>query len=216
MNPEKKIYLTLECAVLFFILPIGLYFVRFALQHKIIPLVWILSFACYFYLHKHTDFNWHHQKLSQQKFKTELRNILLIFLPCAGILSIGAWLLLPSRFLAFPRTEPGLWLLIMTAYPFAAAFPQEIIFRAFFFYRYKTLFQHPGVWMVVNGFAFGFAHVFYGNWWAPTLATLGGFLFASRYLRSRSVWMTTIEHGLWGQFLFTIGYGWYFYNGNIQ
>lgn len=63
---------------------------------------------------------------------------------------------------------------------------------------------------------FFLAHMLYGNWLAPVLSAFGGLLFAFRYSRSRSTIIAAIEHGLWGNYLFTVGYGWFFYSGAIQ
>ena len=43
-----------------------------------------------------------------------------------------------------------------------------------------------------------------------------GLIFASTYAKSKSLALVTIEHGLYGNFLFFIGLGWYFYGGAIN
>ena len=40
-------------------------------------------------------------------------------------------------------------------------------------------------------------------------------LFARTYAGSRSFLQAVVEHSLWGNFIFTIGLGWYFYGGAI-
>lgn len=44
---------------------------------------------------------------------------------------------------------------------------------------------------------------------------IGGILFARTYERSNSLLAACIEHGLWGDLLFTLGLGWCFYTGVI-
>jgi membrane protease YdiL (CAAX protease family) len=122
----------------------------------------------------------------------------------------------PDRFLAFPVEQPIRWLLVMALYPLLAAAPQEVIFRAFFFHRYGPLFPAPAILIWVNGLSFGLAHLLYGNWVAVALTTLGGLLFAHRYWRTGSLLVVSIEHGLWGDFLFTVGAGGYLYSGSIR
>jgi membrane protease YdiL (CAAX protease family) len=117
--------------------------------------------------------------------------------------------------MVFPRQSLGVWLLILLLYPLLAAYPQEIIFRGFFFQRYGTLFSNQWILILVNGICFGWAHVMYANWIAPVLSTLGGMLFAYRYLKTGSLLIVGIEHGLWGNYLFTLGLGWFFYSGSI-
>ena len=94
--------------------------------------------------------------------------------------------------------------------------PQEICFRVFFFHRYRDVFGGREVpLMLLNALSFGASHLFYGNWVAPVLSFFGGLLFARRYQTSRSLPMVWIEHALWGNYLFTVGIGWYFYSGAI-
>lgn len=75
---------------------------------------------------------------------------------------------------------------------------------------------NQSVMVMVSSLCFGWAHLLYGNWIAPVISTAGGLLFAFRYIRSKSLITVSIEHGLWGNFLYTIGIGWYFYSGSIQ
>jgi membrane protease YdiL (CAAX protease family) len=67
----------------------------------------------------------------------------------------------------------------------------------------------------MNAISFSLAHLFYSNWVALLLSFLGGYLFAWRYHRSQSLPLVSLEHALWGDFLFTVGLGWYFYSGAI-
>jgi len=87
---------------------------------------------------------------------------------------------------------------------------------AFFFHRYGPLFAKVAGLIGANALSFGLAHLVYGNWVAVALTTLGGALFAYRYARSESLLVVSIEHGLWGDWLFTIGAGWYLYSGAIR
>ena len=48
------------------------------------------------------------------------------------------------------------------------------------------------------------------------MTAVGGYLFARTYARSESTLMVSLEHALWGDFLFTVGLGWYFWGGSIR
>jgi membrane protease YdiL (CAAX protease family) len=145
----------------------------------------------------------------------QLRNIFLTFMFPAIAAFLWTYLAFEGHFLVFPKKNLYIWIVVLLLYPVLAAYPQEIIFRAFFFQRYATLFSIPSILALVNGISFGWVHLVYGNWIAPILSTMGGILFAYRYMKSRSILIVGIEHGLWGDFLFTIGLGWYFYSGSI-
>jgi membrane protease YdiL (CAAX protease family) len=129
----------------------------------------------------------------------------------------ATYALVPQRFLALPRHNPRLWLLICVLYPLLSVYPQEVIYRAFFFEHSTRLL--PGVrspWLVaLNAALFGFAHIVFGNVWAPILSAAGGLLFASTYLKSRSVMCAALKHALWGNLIFTIGLGPLFAGGTV-
>lgn len=211
----KKVARWGECLLLFFAIPLSLYFIRFQLAFLIVPLVVLLAIIAYVYLHRSRRFVRQHLWAGEH-FRENLKKVLITFLPLAAVMTLAAWLMIPERFLAFPKSKPETWLVVMVVYPLVAAYPQEILFRAFFFHRYGALFPNRPSLVVANGLSFGLAHILYGNWLAPVLSTFGGVLFAFRYDRSRSILITAVEHGLWGNFLYTVGYGWFFYSGAIQ
>ena len=120
-------------------------------------------------------------------------------------------LVAPDRLFAFPRTNPTLWAALMVIYPISA-YAQEIVFRTFFFHRYADLLRWPGVTVVASGLVFGWAHIVVNNLAAVGLSALAGLLFASTYHRSRSTLLVSIEHALYGDFVFTVGLGSLFYS----
>jgi membrane protease YdiL (CAAX protease family) len=94
-----------------------------------------------------------------------------------------------------------------------SALPQEFIFCSFFFERYKAFFGEGRGMIVASAVVFAYAHCLYLNPVAPTLSLLGGLIFASTYRKTKSLALVTIEHGLYGNALFLIGLGTYFYSG---
>ena len=103
----------------------------------------------------------------------------------------------------------------MISYPVLSVVPQEIIFRAFFFHRYSSLFAHRRVIILINGALFAFAHILFRNWVAVIGSFVVGLLWAMTYLESRSLLVVSIEHALYGNFVFTLGIGYYFYAPNF-
>ncbi len=53
------------------------------------------------------------------------------------------------------------------------------------------------------------------DWVAPTLSLVAGYIFAKTYSETRSLALVTIEHGLYGNYLFLVGLGWYFHGGAV-
>ena len=72
-----------------------------------------------------------------------------------------------------------------------------------------------GKWglLIASAAAFGFLHVIFRNSLAVSLTFFGGVLFAWRYMETGSLFTSSLEHALYGCWLFTVGLGQYFYHG---
>lgn len=143
------------------------------------------------------------------------RKLFLRFVVIAGCLALYVVLAEPENLLAILRRKPALWALILIAYPVLSVVPQEIVYRAFFFHRYGSLFTHERLSVVVNAALFSFAHILFRNWVAIIGSFVAGLLWATTYLGSRSLLAVSIEHALYGNFAFTLGIGYYFYASNF-
>lgn len=119
----------------------------------------------------------------------------------------------PDALLAFPAAYPFRWLAVMVLYPLLMVWPQELFFRSFFLERYQPLLGTGWRLLLVNAVLFGWAHMLYGSMLSVVLSALGGLLFMDTYLRTRSMKYVWLEHALYGDLLFTIGLGEYFYSG---
>lgn len=146
--------------------------------------------------------------------RAELPMIALRFAACAPLLTLVLFLMSPERLLQLPLQRPALWAMIMVGYPIASVYPQELAFRAFMIHRYARLFPSLGILVAVNALAFGYAHILMHNWWAVGFSAVGGLFFTFTYLRSGSLLAACLEHALYGCFLFTIGWGSFFYSGS--
>ena len=121
-----------------------------------------------------------------------------------------------GRFLDFPRARPVLWLIVILLYPLLSVLPQGIVHRTFVFHRYGELFGKGWAIIIASGLVFCYAHIFLLNLVAILLTLGGGIIFAHTYMRSRSLWFSSMEHALYGDFIFTIGLGYYIYSGTAQ
>jgi len=122
--------------------------------------------------------------------------------------------LLPLLLFSLVRRAPLFWVAIMLLYPLLSVYPQELLYRAFFFHRYQPLFGSGWGMLLASAFAFGFAHVILGNWISVVLCLIGGLLFALTYQHSGSLLLTCLDHALFGNFIFTVGLGQFFYHGS--
>ncbi len=210
---HSKPWLMAELPILMIGLPMLLYY---ALPTKyLLPVIWSAGLYSYLVL-RHTAPEvtrdlWSRHALIAANIVPMLKR----FACCAALLTLLTRLFAPALLFSFVRTQPAFWLLVMVAYPLLSVIPQEIIFRSFFFARYKHLFTTPRLMILASGIAFGFAHILFHNWVAPLLCLLGGVMFARTYHQQRSLLLVSLEHALYGNFLFTLGLGRYFYHGTV-
>lgn len=139
--------------------------------------------------------------------------ILIRFLIASILVLSYVRLFEPAHYLKMPLEQTSLWLTILLLYPFSSALPQEWIYRNFFFKRYAPLF--PAVYrrIIASIFLFTFLHIVYDAWFTLLLSAIGGAIFTHTYLKTQSLWWTTIEHTLYGILIFTSGLGHYFFEG---
>jgi hypothetical protein len=144
----------------------------------------------------------------------ELLFIAVLFVLVGSVVAVVMWLFQPRDFLAFPRYNPRFWALVMILYPLLSALPQELAYRTFFFHRYGPLFgERRAMAIAVNAALFGFAHIIFGSVISVVLSGMLGAVLAWRYTRTRSLYAVWLEHGLYGQLVFTVGLGRYFFTG---
>jgi len=103
--------------------------------------------------------------------------------------------------------KPKLWIFILFIYSLFSVYPQEIIYRTFFFQRYSIIFRNQKLMIFINAIVFSLAHIFFRNTLVMILTFLGGLLFAITFIKTRSTLLVTIEHAIYGSWLFTVGMG---------
>jgi membrane protease YdiL (CAAX protease family) len=86
-------------------------------------------------------------------------------------------------------------------------YPQELIYRTFYFQRYSKLFNNNSLFIFINAIVFSLAHIFFRNTLVIVLTFLGGLLFALTYSKTQSTLLVSIEHAVYGCWLFTVGMG---------
>jgi membrane protease YdiL (CAAX protease family) len=137
-----------------------------------------------------------------------LRDAILLIL-----LGLAVRVFAPQFLFSLVRQQPLFWAAIMLLYPLLSVCPQEFLYRTFFFQRYQPLFGTGRGMIAASSLAFTFVHIIFGNWLAIGLCSLGGLLFSLTYQRSGSLLLASIDHALFGNFIFTIGLGQFFHHG---
>jgi uncharacterized protein len=101
---------------------------------------------------------------------------------------------------------------VVILYPVFSVYRQELLYRAFFFHRYKPLFGDGTGMIAASAAVFGFAHIIFGNWVTIAMTAIGGVLFGCTYRKTGSLVLTCLEHALFGDLIFTVGIGQFFYH----
>lgn len=207
MTPIGIFFRWLELVILFVGLPVSFVFSNLHIP-KSIPLL-VVFFIALFYLLTSKSFSKKSFGLNGFRgWKTFGLRILMSLV----VISLLSFIFLPREHLFYlPISNTKLWILIMIFYPVWSAFTQEVIYRGFFFHRYLPLFKSDNHAIVVNGILFGLLHIIFRNWIAVMGATVIGIIWALSYVKNRSILMVSIEHAIVGDYLFTIGLGYYFY-----
>jgi membrane protease YdiL (CAAX protease family) len=195
---------------MFFLLPSVLLVISFKIQK--IPILLATTLICGWLLWRDPLFDKSRFRLPQP-LKPFLKNVVFKAVVVAILLSMGLLVFTPEKIFNFPLSKTGRWLIVMILYPFLSALPQELIYRAFFFHRYQLLFPGEGQMALASVTAFSFMHIIFGNAIAPLLTIPGGYLFCRTYARTGSLPAAAIEHAAYGDIVFTVGLGVYFFNG---
>lgn len=103
--------------------------------------------------------------------------------------------------------KPKMWIVLLFVYSIFSVYPQELIYRTFFFERYKNLFTSHRLFIFVNAIVFSLGHIFFRNSLVILLTFFGGLLFAFTFYKTKSTLLVSIEHAIYGCWLFTVGMG---------
>jgi membrane protease YdiL (CAAX protease family) len=107
------------------------------------------------------------------------------------------------------KKDPWSWLILIVLYPILSVVPQEIVYRSFFFARYKKIFAKYFL-VFMSAASFSFAHIIFHNYIAVIFTFIGGLYFAISYQQTKSLLLVVVEHSIYGMFLYTIGFGEFF------
>ena len=131
--------------------------------------------------------------------------VTLIFI--AVVTTIFVWITDNEALFNVLLNKPKLWIIILFVYSLFSVYPQELIYRTFFFQRYQVFFKSNRLLIFINAIVFSLGHIFFRNSLVLVLTFLGGLLFAISFNKTRSTLLVSIEHAVYGCWLFTVGMG---------
>jgi membrane protease YdiL (CAAX protease family) len=207
----RILLLAFEFSAIFIGIPLLIYYR--VIPNVAIPYLLLGALAAFLYLRHDPAFDssliiqW--SKIRPLFLPLLLRDAVLLLL-----LGLAVRFFAPDLLFSFFKRAPAFWALVMLLYPLLSVYPQELLYRAFVFHRYQPLFGNGWAMLLASALAFGFVHIIFGNWLAVGLCVLGGFLFSFTYQQSGSLFLTCFDHAIFGNFIFTIGLGKFFYHGS--
>ncbi|MEC3953773.1 CPBP family intramembrane glutamic endopeptidase [Nocardia sp. CDC153] len=210
IRPSRRAYLAAEYVALFFG---GTTLYNAVMRGKPpIPALLVLASGVTVYLRRARGFD-RESLWRAEAFPEQARSMAVTAGVNAVALTAATAVVHRNDLFDLPRRNPLIWLAVMVLYPVLSVYPQELIFRSFLFHRYKPVFgEGPGM-VAASAAAFGYVHILFGSWFSVAASGVGGWLFAARYLRTRSLFTASVEHAAYGMLIFTIGLGRYFYHG---
>lgn len=208
----RKLYLALEFLFLFLFVPALVFYDWLPFSKLGILLVFTILCSVMLVCDRTCDWRklWNYHGL-----RRSIRNILLRFIPASIMLITIIAMLEPGMMFYMPLNDFNNWLLVVLLYPLLSVYPQEIIYRAFLFQRYQPLFPRQRFMIHVSALSFGYMHIIFGNYPAIFLTYGAGYLFGRTYAESKSLLAVSVEHGLYGVLIFTIGFNHYFLNSVV-
>tara|TARA_R110000868_G_scaffold342619_7_gene603502 strand:+ start:225 stop:851 length:627 start_codon:yes stop_codon:yes gene_type:complete len=200
---NSKLYKATEFFIIFFLIPIS-----FALSYwpwiklgmglfGFIYIIYVLLKVEHKKLKISPNLNW------KRFWKLTLIKLLII----SVLTTLFVWITDRDALFNVLLNKPKLWIFILFVYSLFSVYPQELIYRTFYFDRYKVFFSNDNLFIFINAMVFALAHIFFKNTLVLVLTFLGGLLFAITYIKTKSTLLVSIEHAIYGCWLFTVGMG---------
>ncbi len=206
----KIVLLCFEFAIIFLALPV--LYLMFPILPKI-PLLLLMTMYCFAAMIIDKKFPIGSLMDGKEALKKEINPIMKRFVFFALLIAALVFAFRKELLFSFPLQNVYLWVGVMLLYPIFSAYPQELIYRSFFFWRYKQIFKSKFLIGMMSAWLFAFMHIVYFNPVAILFSLIGGIIFARTYARTNSLLIVAFEHALYGAYIFTIGLGVYFYSG---
>lgn len=200
---KSTTYLGAEFFILFIALPLSL-LLPYSFKIKGISIL-VAFIYLLFVLFKKTSIKFKIKK--EIAWGSFLKTTFIKFLVIALVTSAYVYFMDASKLFCVPLNKPKLWVTILFVYTFLSVWPQEVIYRTFFFERYGSHFTNKNILIFVNAIVFCMAHLFLRNTLVTVLTFIGGLLFAYTFHKTKSTTLVSIEHALYGNWLFTVGMG---------
>jgi hypothetical protein len=208
--------LWLEFLLLYVALPALLLAVRLCgVNVPVLPVLWAAAYPAARYLARRHGWG-AREFVGLRLSRWQAGHLILRAALAAAVLVGGLWLYDPGMLFDLPQRSPRLWGLVMLFYPLLSVYPQGVLYRGLFYARYAALFGSEARAWLACAAAFSLAHLVFANAWALALTFVGGLFIARTYRRTGSLMASDLEHALYGQLVFTAGWGRFLYHGTVR
>ncbi|MGY5355580.1 CPBP family intramembrane glutamic endopeptidase [Wenyingzhuangia sp. IMCC45467] len=191
--------------VLFFILyPIFLALKLIPLNYKLATVPFVFCYVVWI-SYKHRKALFKRRKPVKPPFFWKITLIRLLLV----ILASTTYVLITNKETLFISisTQPILWIEMIFIYTVFSVIPQEYIYRVFYIYRYEHLFKSNWSFNLANALVFSLGHLMFNSSLVLIITLIGGFLFMNTYQKTKSMFWVSVEHLIYGGWLFTVGMG---------
>jgi membrane protease YdiL (CAAX protease family) len=200
---KSNTYKLIEFFIIFIILPVS-----FALDYQFLIklIIGFIGFIYVIYVLLKIEKN-RFAIAPNLNWKQFWRRTFLKFVGIAFLTTLYVWLVDKENLFEVVINKPKMWVIILFVYSLLSVYPQELLYRTFFFQRYQVLFPNEKLFLFLNAIVFSLGHIFFKNALVIVLTFLGGMLFALTFKKTKSTLLVSIEHAIYGCWLFTVGMG---------
>jgi len=200
---QSKLYKGIELFILFILIPIMLTLLIYPII-KLIIIVLGFLYVLFILI-----------RIEKEKFRIQphlnwnyfWKRTFAKFLTLVVLSIIYVFLVKKEHLFHIVLNKPKLWLQFVFVYAILSVYPQELIYRTFFLKRYSGLIHSKALLIFINAVLFSLAHLFFRNSLVLAMTFLGGIIFALTFKKTQSTLLVSIEHAIYGSWLFTVGMG---------
>lgn len=205
---KKNSWLVIEFVLLFFGVPLYIFFDPNLIHPS--ALVLPILIGIFIYLRRLPNFKFK----DLIRFTVSKKEVLLHLLTAAAVtivMLLIVYFLNRENLFNLLKANPFILIMLCIFYPIFSAYGQEIIYRTFLFHRYRAIFKSDALIILASGITFSFVHIVYYSHISIILTLILGLYLAKTFLKTRSVLFVAILHGIYGNMVFIIGMGSYFW-----
>lgn len=200
---QSKLYKSLELFVLFVLIPVML-----TLPIHILVKLTTLLLGFFYVLYVLIKVEKERFRIqSHLNWKYFWKRTFIKFIALAVLSIIYVFLMKKEHLFHIVLNKPKIWMQYVFFYAIISVYPQELIYRTFFLRRYSELIKSKSLLIFINAILFSLAHLFFRNSLVLAMTFLGGIIFALTFLKTKSTLLVSIEHAIYGSWLFTVGMG---------